>query len=58
MPGKNQHVVPNNGDWGVREEGNSRLTSSYLTQREAINAAREIAQNQGSELLIHGENGQ
>lgn len=42
---------------GVRGEGNSRLTSSHDTQQEAIEHAREIARNQGSELIIHGEDG-
>ena len=55
--GKNQHVVPADGQWGVRGEGNSRLTSRHDTQAEAIDAAREIARNQRSELLIHGESG-
>jgi len=56
--GKNQHVVPAENGWGVRGEGNGRLTSVHGTQREAINAGREIAHNQHSELLIHRENGQ
>ena len=33
-------------------------TSHHATQAQAIQAAREIAQNQGTELLIHGRNGQ
>ena len=56
--GKNQHVVTHNGEWAVRGEGNSRVTSQHETQAEAIAAARQIAQNQQSELLIHGRNGQ
>ena len=56
--GKNQHVVPANGQWGVKGEGNSRMTSLHSTQREAIAAARAISRNQGSELFIHGRNGQ
>jgi Uncharacterized protein conserved in bacteria (DUF2188) len=55
--GKNQHVVRSGNDWGVRGEGNERLTSKHPTQREAIDAGREIARNQGSELLIHGRDG-
>lgn len=54
---KNQHVVPVGNKWGVRGEGNSRLTRVSDTQREAINTGREIAINQGSELFIHGGNG-
>ncbi|MGE6767875.1 DUF2188 domain-containing protein [Serratia sp. NPDC071084] len=26
MMGKNQHVVPHNGEWAVRGEGNDRVT--------------------------------
>jgi len=56
--GKNQHVVPVGDQWGVRGEGNSRLTSIHGTQRDAIADARDIARNQQSELLIHGRDGQ
>ncbi|WP_432706694.1 DUF2188 domain-containing protein [Escherichia coli] len=37
---------------------NERVTSTHRTQQEAIDAARLIAQNQGSELIIHRPNGQ
>ena len=56
--GKNQHVVPHNGAWAVRGAGNERATSVHETQGAAIDAARAIARNQQSELLIHGRNGQ
>lgn len=56
--GKNRHVVPVGDQWGVRGEGNSRLTSIHDTQRDAIADARDIARNQQSELLIHGRDGQ
>jgi hypothetical protein len=55
--GKNQHVVPAGGDWGVRGEGNERLTSIHNTQAEAEAAAREIAINQRSEVVIHRPDG-
>ena len=59
MPRKNQHVVPtDDGKWGVRGENNDRLTRITNTQQEAIEIARRIAQNQESELFIHGRNGQ
>lgn len=57
MSKKNQHVVPHGSDWAVKGAGNSKATSVHSTQKEAINRGREIAQNQKSELLIHGENG-
>lgn len=56
--GRNQHVVPHDGQWAVRGAGNQRVTKITHTQREAIEIAREIARNQQSELLIHRPNGQ
>ncbi|SMF53371.1 hypothetical protein SAMN06265365_11820 [Tistlia consotensis] len=56
--GKNQHIVPHEGGWAVRGEGNSRVTSTHETQADAIDRGREIARNQQSELLIHGRDGQ
>ena len=55
--GKHQHEVNTSSGWGVRGENNSRITKNFNTQKEAINKAREIAINQKSEVLIHGENG-
>lgn len=57
MTKRNQHVVPHSGGWAVRGAGNERATSVHGTQREAIGAARETAIRQGSEMLVHGENG-
>ncbi len=58
MAGKNQHVVPHSGGWAVRGAGNSRASSVHSTQGAAASAARGTAQRQGSEILIHGRNGQ
>lgn len=55
--GKNQHVVPHPDGWAVKGEENSKPTKITNTQQEAISYAREIAKNQGSELLIHGKDG-
>lgn len=57
MAGKNQHVVPHEDGWAVKGEGNQRATSVHNTQQQAIDAAREIARNQQSELIIHRPNG-
>lgn len=59
MASKNQHVVPTKDNrWGVRGEGNSRITKKTNSQSEAINVARNIAHNQHSEVVIHKPNGQ
>jgi hypothetical protein len=56
--GKNQHIVKYSDGWAIKGAGNERATKVVKTQGEAKNIARGIAQNQKSELLIHGRNGQ
>lgn len=58
MTKRNQHVVPRSDGWAVKGAGAERASSVHATQRDAIETAREIAQRQGTELLIHGRNGQ
>lgn len=55
--GKGQHVVPKEGKWAVRGERNSKVTSVFDRQSDAIAKARQICKNQKSELTIHGKNG-
>lgn len=57
MAKRDQHVVPHERGWAVRPAGGGRYSSVHDTQREAINRAREVAQNQGTELFIHGRDG-
>lgn len=57
MSKRNQHVVPHDEGWAVRGAGSRRASSVHQTQQEAINAGREIASNQGTELFIHGRDG-
>jgi len=54
---KNQHVVPHNGQWAVKGEGNSRATKITSTQKEAIEIAKGTAKNNNSELIIHRPDG-
>jgi cytochrome b len=56
--GKNQHVVPHNGKWGVKGAGNTKVTKTAETQSQATEFAKEIAKNQKSEVVIHRPNGQ
>lgn len=57
MSGRGQHVVLRDGRWAVRKAGAGRVTRRFDTQREAIDAARELARNQKTELYIHGKDG-
>jgi uncharacterized protein YdaT len=56
--GKNQWVVRHGDKWAVKGEGNKRATKITDTQKQAINVAKGIAQNQKSELIIQGRDGE
>ena len=49
------HIVPHKDGWAVKRSGSERPSHVFDTQREAIDKAREISRNQGTELLIHGK---
>ncbi len=57
MDKRNQHVVPMGGKWSVRSSGASRASGTFTTEREAVDAARQLARTQGTELYIHGRDG-
>lgn len=57
MPRNTQHVVPRNGKWAVRKSGSTRVSRYFKTQSEAIDAARDIAKREHTELYIHGSDG-
>lgn len=58
MSNGNQWVSPReDGRWGVHKEGSSRDTKICDTQKEAIERAREIAINQGVEVIVQGRDG-
>lgn len=56
-PTHNQHVVPHPEGWAVKGEGNERYTVIYDYQDDAIDRAREIAMNYGSDVIIHRKDG-
>ncbi len=57
MSKRNQHIVPHPGGWAVKPEGGDRASSVHPTQQDAIDRGRDVARNQGTELLIHGRDG-
>lgn len=59
MPDKKDiHVVPHPEGWAAKREGAGRAIGVYDTQREALDAARPIAQRDKVELVTHGRKGQ
>lgn len=55
---KTHHVVPNaDGGWNVKRGGADRASSHHSTKQEAIDSARNVSRNQGTELRIHNKDG-
>ncbi len=56
---KQHHVVPNSsGGWDVKKNGAERASLHTDLKSDAVDRGRQISINQGSELYIHGRNGQ
>ena len=49
------HVVPHGDSWALEVAGNKQQT--FATQDEAISRGRELAEEEHSELVVHGEAG-
>jgi hypothetical protein len=50
------HVVPHEQAWAVKREGNERASSTHETQKDAIEAARELAKER-DDIIIHRADG-
>ncbi len=58
MARQSHHIVHNrNGGWDVRRGGSERSSGHFDIKDDAVDAGREISRNQGTELVIHGEDG-
>jgi len=56
---KSHHVVPNSdkGGWDVKRNGADRASVHTDNKQDAIDRAREISQNQGTEMFVHNKDG-
>ena len=58
MARQTHHVVHNSkGGWDVKRGEAQRASGHYATKEAAVKAGRTISRNQGTEFLIHGNNG-
>lgn len=58
MKNNQHHVLPNpKGGWDVKKAGGQRASSHHDTKKEAEDVARKVSRNQGTELVIHYEDG-
>ena len=51
-------VVNQGEQWAVRREGSDAIVSSHRTQEEAAASGRTLAQQEKSELIVQGRDGQ
>ncbi|MEE4173503.1 MAG: phasin family protein [Xanthomonadales bacterium] len=52
------HLLPDEGDWVLRAEGEDRALARHGTKKEGLKAARELAQSSApSRLVIHRADG-
>ena len=55
---KNQHVLPHpDGGWQVKGAGNTKATKRFKTKEEAVEYAKTISKNQGSDVVPHKKDG-
>lgn len=53
------HVIPNpDGGWNVKRGDALKASHHTENKAEAEKIAREISKNQGTELIIHGKDGE
>ncbi len=53
------HVLPDpEGGWDVKRGGAERASRHFDIKQDAVDYAREVSRNQGTELRIHNRNGQ
>lgn len=58
MARKTHHVVPDSdGGWNIKRGGGKRSSGHFDRKQDAIDRARKISQNQGTELIIHNQDG-
>jgi hypothetical protein len=57
MAKKDIHIVPRDDKWAVQREGASRASSIHDRKSEAVEAGRETARRERTELVTHGRNG-
>ncbi|WP_226584887.1 DUF2188 domain-containing protein [Halobacillus litoralis] len=54
---QSEHVVSHEDGWAVKAEGAEQPTKIYDNKQDAIDRAKEIAQNKGTSAVIHTKEG-
>lgn len=54
---RTQHVLPRKEGWIVKRADSDRPDKVFITEHEATEYAKSIAQNQGTAVFIHSSDG-
>jgi len=58
MVASNLHVVTHEEEgWAIKREGSANPLSTHTTQRDAINAALDVAQDEETNVIVHRKDG-
>src|SRR5262245_22154664 len=57
MPSQRIHIVPHEQGWALKREGQDKIQSTYATQKEAIDAGRDLARDDEVDLVVHRQDG-
>lgn len=52
------HVIPHEGEWVVKKEGQDEPESTFSSKSEAVNEGKKMAEEAGTMVYIHSEEGQ
>jgi len=57
MPAQRIHIVPHEQGWALKREGESKIESVHSTQQAAIDAGRDLARHDESDIVVHRQDG-
>jgi len=57
MAAQRLHIVPHEQGWALKREGQNNVESVHSTQKDAIDAGRDIARQDEVDLVVHRQDG-
>ncbi|WP_226584885.1 DUF2188 domain-containing protein [Halobacillus litoralis] len=54
---KGEHVITHEDGWAVKAEDAKQASNVFDNKEEAIDRAKEIAQNKGTQVIVHKKDG-
>jgi len=54
---EDQHLLPDGNNWIIKKENSKQASYTFDTKKEALNKAKNIANNESVNLVIHRKDG-